>query len=253
MLNYRYLLSLLAAFVLVGCSYRYYAEELQPLSETEQGENKTVADDGTVTYTQARLEIGLRPMTDEELNRQFSAYSSEGAQSRNPYTFGDSEYFRTGDTPKRWTVFRLKVSNYEYPKVYLDPKQVYITTGNGRKYYALTREQLSIYYRRYARGGSGGESPGIPGNGFNVWKERDSILRRTMYPDEQIFSAQENEGFLVFEPLAHDVDVLTVNIDGIVVRFDYKGDPVETADIQMRFQREVGRVYPDGRKVASGS
>lgn len=250
--NYRHMLSLLAIVALVGCSYRYYAGDLQPMSEAEQGEDKTVADDGTVTYKQARLEIGLRPMTDEELNRQFSAYSSEGAQSRNPYTFGNSTYFRTGDTPKRWTVFRLSVSNYEYPKVYLDPKKIYITTTNGRKYYALTRDQLSIYYRRYARGGAGGDTPGIPGNEFNVWKERDGILRRTMYPDEQIFSAQENDGFIVFEPLAPDVDVLTVNIDGVVVRFDYKGDPVETTDVLMRFQREVGRVYPDGRKVVSG-
>jgi hypothetical protein len=253
MLKYRYALSLLVVVVLMGCSYRYYAGDLQPMSEAEQGENKTVADDGTVTYKQARLEIGLRPMTDEELNRQFSAYSSEGAESRNPYTFGNSEYFRTGDTPKRWTVFRLNVSNYEYPKVYLDPKKIYITTTNGRKYYALTRDQLSIYYRRYARGGAGGETPGIPGNAFSVWKERDGILRRTMYPDEQIFSAQENDGFIVFEPLAPDVEVLTVNIDGVVVRFDYKGDPVETADVLMRFRREVGRVYPDGSKVAAGS
>ena len=37
---------------LTGCSYRYYAEDLQPLSEVEQGENKEVADDGSVTYNQ---------------------------------------------------------------------------------------------------------------------------------------------------------------------------------------------------------
>ena len=36
--------------VSVGCSYRYYAGDLQPLSESQQGENKEVADDGTVTY-----------------------------------------------------------------------------------------------------------------------------------------------------------------------------------------------------------
>jgi len=57
----------------VGCSYRYYAGELQPLSESQQGENREVADDGTVTYKQARLSISLRPMSDEEVNRQFNA------------------------------------------------------------------------------------------------------------------------------------------------------------------------------------
>jgi hypothetical protein len=252
MLKFRYLLSLLAIIALVGCSYRYYAGDLKPLDEAEQGENKTVADDGTVTYKQARLEIGLRAMTDEELNRQFSSYSSEGAQSRNPYTFGNSTYFRTGDTPRRWTVFRLSISNYEYPKVYLDPQKIYMTASNGRKYYALTYKQLSIYYRRYARGGEGGQSSGIPGNAFGVWKERNGLLRRTMYQDEQIFSAQETDGYIVFEPLAPDVKVLTVHLEDVVVRFDYKGDPVETTDVSMRFQREVGRVYPDGRKVATG-
>ncbi len=249
----KYFSPLLLALVLVsGCSYRYYAEDIKPMSEAEQGENKTVADDGTVTFTQARLEIGLRPMTDAELNRQYSAYSSQGADSQNPYTFGNSTYFRTGDTSQRFTVFKLHVSNYEYPKVYIDPTKIYITTANGRKYYSLQREQLSIYYRRYVGGGTGGNAPGVPGNAFKVWKERDGILRRSMFANEQIFSAQENEGYLVFKPLALDVDQMTVHIPDVVVRFDYKGDPLETTDVAMRFEREIGRVYPDGRKVAVG-
>jgi len=246
-------ISLLCTLLLFsGCSHRYYAEDLKPVSEAEQGENKTVADDGTVAYKQARLEISLRPMTDEELNRQFSAYSSEGADSRNPYTFGNSTYFRTGETPQRFTVFRAFVSNYEYPKVYLDPTQVYITTSNGRKYYALTREQISIYYRRYVQGGTGGNAPGVSGNAHSVWKERDGIMRRSMYVNEQVFSAQESEGFLVFEPLAPDVDELTVHIPDVIVRYDYKGDPLERVDVEMSFERKIGRVYPDGSKVATG-
>ncbi len=247
-------ISLLCTLLLFsGCSHRYYAEDLKPVSEAEQGENKTVADDGTVAYKQARLEISLRPMTDEELNRQFSAYSSEGADSRNPYTFGNSTYFRTGETPQRFTVFRVFVSNYEYPKVYLDPTQVYITTSNGRKYYALTREQISIYYRRYVQGGTGGNAPGVSGNAHSVWKERDGIMRRSMFVNEQVFSAQESEGFLVFEPLAPDVDELTVHIPDVIVRYDYKGDPVEDVDVEMSFKRKIGRVYPDGSKVATGN
>jgi len=247
-------ISLLCTLLLFsGCSHRYYAEDLKPVSEAEQGENKTVADDGTVAYKQARFEISLRPMTDEELNRQFSAYSSEGADSRNPYTFGNSTYFRTGETPQRFTVFRAFVSNYEYPKVYLDPTQVYITTSNGRKYYALTREQISIYYRRYVQGGTGGNAPGVSGNAHSVWKERDGIMRRSMYVNEQVFSAQESEGFLVFEPLAPDVDELTVHIPDVIVRYDYKGDPLERVDVEMSFERKIGRVYPDGSKVATGN
>ena len=242
---------LLVGLLFSSCSYRYYAEDLKPMSEDEQGANKTVADDGTVSYTQARLEISLRPMTDAELNRQFSAYSNEGPNSQNPYTFGNSTYFRTGDTPQRFTVFRMYVSNYEYPKVYLDPKKVYITTPNGRKYYALRFEQLSIYYRRYVGSGVGGNAPGMPGNAMFTWKEREGILRRTMFPDEEVFSAQENEGYIVFKPLASDVEELTVHIPDVVVRFDYKGDPIEYVDVEMYFEREIGRIYPDGRKVAT--
>ena len=242
---------LLVGLLFPGCSYRYYAEDLKPMSEAEQGANKTVADDGTVSYRQARLEISVRPMTDEELNRQFSAYSNEGPDSRNPYTFGNSTYFRTGDTPQRFTVFRMYVSNYEYPKVYLDPKKVYITTSNGRKYYALRREQLSIYYRRYVGSGTGGSEPGTPGNARYIWQERDGILNRTMFPDEEVFSAQTNEGYLVFKPLAPDVNELTVHIPDVVVRFDYKGDPIEDVDVETHFEREVGRIYPDGRRVAT--
>lgn len=247
------LFSLLWALLLfASCSYRYYAEDLKPVSEAEQGANKTVADDGTVSYKQARLEVSVRPMTDVELNRQFSSYSNEGPDSRNPYTFGNSTYFRTGDTPQRFTVFRVFLSNYEYPKVYLDPKKVYITTPNGRKYYALTRDQLSIYYRRYVRGGSGGNAPGVSGIAHSVWKERDGILRRSMFVDEQVFSAQESQGFLVFKPLAPDVDALTVHIPDVIVRYDYKGDPIEDIDVEMRFERKIGRIYPDGSKVATG-
>ena len=242
---------LLVGLLFPGCSYRYYAEYLKPVSEAEQGANKRVADDGTVSYSQARLEISVRPMTDEELNRQFSAYSKEGPDSRNPYTFGNSTYFRTGDTPQRFTVFRMYLSNYEYPKVYLDPKKVYITTSNGRKYYALRQEQISRYYRSYIGGGIGGGAPGMPGNSRYVWQERVGILRRTMFPDEEVFSAQESEGFFVFKPLAPDVDELTVHIPDVVVRFDYKGDPIEDVDVAMHFEREIGRIYPDGSKVAT--
>lgn len=231
-----------------GCAYRYYASDLEPQPETEQGKGRSVADDGTVTYSQGRLDISLRPMTDEELNRQFSANSDDGPRSTNPYTFGTSKYFRTDETPRRFTVFKLSVRNYEFPKVYIDPTQIFLTSENGRKYYVLTFPQLNVYHRRYARGGqSGAADGGVPGNDYQDWKTRVNILQRTLYPDEQVFSAQEVEGYLVFEPLAPDVERLTVHIPDVIVRFDYKGDPSESIDVTMNFQREIGRRYPDGR------
>jgi len=217
---------------------------------SEQGANKTVADDGTVSFKKDRLEIGLRPMTDVELNRRFSSYEEAyGGGSPNPYTFGGSTVFRTGETPQRFTVFLASLSNYQYPKVYLDPSRVYITTSNGRKYYALNFEQLSTYYRRYIRGGTGGNDPGVSGNAHYLLKEREGILKATMFVDEVVFSAQELEGYLVFEPIAPDVNELTVHIPDVVVRYDYKGDPIENLDVEIHFEREIGRIYPDGSKI----
>ncbi len=229
-----------------SCAYRYYADDLKPLGEAQQGAGKAVADDGTVTFTQGRLEIGLRPMKDEELNRQFGA--TGGAQSTNPYTFANSTVFRTNETPRRFTVFKIRVENYEYPKVFLDPTTMYITTQNGRKYYALTREQLDVYFRAYMGGGDGGDSPGAPGITYGVWKERDAQLRRTLFPIQQVFSAQEAQGYVVFEPLAADVTELTLHAPGVVIRFDYKGDPAERIDVNAKFGRQTGKIWPDGRK-----
>ena len=253
MLNSRNLLALLLAAVLssAGCAYRYYATPLKPLGEDKQGTSHSVADDGSVTFTQGRLEVSLRPMTDEELNRQFSAMSHGGARSTNPYTFGDSKVFRTDETPQRFTVFRLKVQNYEFPKVFIDPAKVYLTTSNGRKYYALTYAQLRVYYRRYMLGGAETNTEyWVPGNENEEQNDRETTLNRTLFPAEQIFSAQEKEGYIVFQPLAADVEELTVHIPDMVVRFDFKGDPSEFIDVTAQFGREIGRQYPDGRKMA---
>jgi hypothetical protein len=253
MVTSRFLPALLLAAALGGCAYRYYATPLKPLGEEQQGASHKVADDGTVTFTQGRLEVSLRPMTDEELNRQFSTMSRDGARSTNPYTFGDSKVFRTDETPQRFTVFRLKVENYEYPKVFIEPAKLYLTTSNGRKYYALTLAQLRVYFRRYLMGGAESfTEKWVSGNFDKEHNDRETTLNRTLFPAEQIFSAQEKEGYIVFQPLAPDVEQLTVHIPDMVVRFDFKGDPSEYIDVTARFEREIGRQYPDGRRVAMG-
>lgn len=222
-----------------GCAYRPWAGDLKPLEESQQPvQGVAVEDDGTVIFAKGRLEISLRPLTDEELNRQFSASSHSGPRSTNPYTFGNSQYYRTGETPRRFTVFRLAVKNYEYPKVRL-AGEVVLESRNGRKYYALNLEQLGVYYRSYAIG--------YRGNEYLEYKERRSLLQRTMFPQEDIFSGQESEGFVVFEPLADDVEDIIVTIEDIVIRFDYRGSPVESLEASYRFRRDIGRVYPDGR------
>ena len=126
-----------------------------------------------------------------------------------------------------------------------------VEEGPSRKYYALTLDQLIVYYRRYQGGGHGGSEPGIPGIARYDFNERRSSLLRTLYPDEVIFSAQEKEGYVVFEPLAPDVSAVTVQVSDVVIRFDYRSDPIETIDVSARFRRDIGRVYPDGNVVVS--
>jgi len=203
----------------------------------------TVADDGTVTFFQGRLEIALRPVTDEELNRQFAAYSTAGPHSTNPYTYGNSRVGKLRETPRRFTVFTLSVKNYEFPKVLLNGDLV-LESGNSRKYYGLSRDQLDVYYRAYA--------VGYRGIDHKEYGDRRDVLNRTMFPFyEAIFSGQEAQGYVVFHPLADDVSSITVKVTDVVTRFDYGGAPVESLDAEFRFRRDVGRIYPDGSVVLS--
>ena len=228
-----------------GYGYYYYAGPLKPVGESEQVIGMTVYDDGTVTFTKERLEVSLRPMTDEELNRQFASASKGGPKATNPYTYGDSKYRDLGITPQRFTVFRLKVKNYTYPKVLLDPTKMIIVADNGREYWALSFDQLTLYYRAYA--------VAYAGNEYDRYEARKDILKQTLYPGDPIFSGQEQEGYVVFPALHPDVDKITVWVKDMVLRFDYKGEPIETLDIPFRFKRDIGKMYPDGRIELAGS
>ena len=53
-----------------------------------------VLDDGTVTFALNRLEVSVRPMTDEELNRQYPTQSNNASGPgdevpSNPFTNGN--------------------------------------------------------------------------------------------------------------------------------------------------------------------
>ncbi len=224
----------------LGCGYSYYAEPLQPLGS--QAPHLEVQDDGGVHFTQGRLEVRVRPMTEDELNRRFQSASVQGVHSTNPYTYGNAERPEQ-ESEDRFTVFLLSVKNYEYPKVLVDPMKIALYADNGREYWSLDLLQLANYYRAYAQG--------YRGNEHARFRERQDLLNRTMFPKEMIFSGQELEGFLVFRSLHSDVSNLTLTIHGAVTRFDYRDEPVEKVDISYRFGREVGRLYPGGRRLPS--
>lgn len=224
------------AIVGTGCGYHYYVEPLQPVESKSAAMN--VADDGSVIFTQDRLEVRLKPMTDEELNRQFAADAQGGVKSTNPYTFGDTEFWEGEKDRMRFTVFRLSVKNYSYPKVKIDPAKVVLRAANKREYWSLGLQQMDTYYRGYAIG--------YRGNEYARYQARMDLLRRTLFKNEEVFSGQETEGFIVFPVLHNDVQQIKVVVHDLVLRFDFRNEPVETIDVGYEFSRNIGRVYRDG-------
>lgn len=232
---------LAAALLLSGCSYhfgyRHFAGPILPLPQ--QGDSLQVGDDRSITFSLDRLEITLRPTTPEMLNRQFSAYSTGRSgfyqdpafSSTNPYTYGNWLPLGEGRAPARFTVFYLRVKNYAFPKVKIDPAKIYLAATNGRRYPALSLSALVEYYWPYA--------VAYTGKTYQYFQERRDILRRSLFRDEMIFSGQEKDGYVVFRPLDLDVEEFTVWIEDIALRFDYRDEPVETIDVAYHFRREV--------------
>lgn len=235
------LLGVATALVLAGCGYYHYAGPLRP--QVQQQEAMAVADDGSVTFVRDRLELRLKPMQDEELNRLFAAHSGAGMQSTNPYTFGDAKFWEEPRERARFTVFRLSVKNYAYPKVKIDPTRIALKADNRREYWSLSLQQLDTYYRAYALG--------YRGNEYSRYQERMDLLRRTMFKSDEIFSGQEMEGFVVFPALHPDVRQVRVVIRDVVLRFDFRNEPVETIALEYGFSRDTGKKYQDGRLVVT--
>ena len=217
-----------------SCAYRLVPGALLPLDEAAQGAGVIVEDDGTVTQHLDRLRVGLRPLTDEELNRQFGAVSALGTESTNPYTYGNWVPEGAASTPRRFAVFLLSVDNYEYPKVLIDPLKVEVRTQNGRIYESLSFEILREHYYPYNVAYAG-----LDGARF---RERVDRLKRTMYPRaDPIFAGQSREGFLVFPRLHDDVLSVSIEVSDVVLRFDYRGEATETRDLVYHFERDVQR------------
>ena len=218
-----------------SCGYYHYAGPLKPLDE--QGVALAVADDGSVTFTQDRFEVRLRYVTDRELNRQFAAHSTAGPKSTNPFTYGNTE-FEAAEQGSRFTVFHLAVKNYTYPKVRIAPSRIELRAANRREYWTLGLQQLDTYFRAYALG--------YRGNEYARYQQRLDLLRRTLFKNEEVFSGQEKDGFLVFPALHPDVRKIEVVVHDAVLRFDFRNEPVETRSIAYKFERDTGRVYRDG-------
>lgn len=220
---------------LAGClsqvGMRHFAAPAAPAAQ--QGEGMTLQDDGSIVFTKDRLEISVRVLEDEYLNRQFAASSAQGMHSTNPYTYGDWKPWGQTWTPPRFTVLLVKIKNYSYPKVLLEPDKIYITTGNQRIYRILDKGLLDDYFSPYLRSYSGQE--------YRRYKEMMDRLVRTIYQPDYVFSGQEATGYVVLPVLHSDVEDFVVHVPKVGVRFDYRSAPLEQLDLNYHFKREVYR------------
>lgn len=224
----------------IRLGYQHFAGPILPVSGATEAKEYVVGDDRSITYLRDRLEVALLPLTAEALNRQFSNESATPkgfrqpnpyATARNPYTYGDWKPPGEEQAPERFTVFLLKVKNYAYPKVRIDPADISIIAPNGRRYQALSLSALVEYYWPYA--------VAYAGNSRSNFTGRRDLLRRTLFNNDFVFSGQEKEGYIVFPILDRDVEEFEVRVKDMLLRFDYKGEPVEKIDIPYHFRREV--------------
>jgi len=247
-------LLLLALIALVACGikpgYRHFTGPVVPTKITAT--DYVIGDDRSITFVKDRLEVTILPMSPEALNRQFAGISKapEGfilpnpyTIANNPYTYGDWTPPGEDSAPTRFTVFLVKVKNYAYPKVHLNPANIELVAPNGRHYPSLSLLSLTEYYWPYA--------VAYGGNSRKNFKERRDVLQRTMFTDDMIFSGQEQEGYLVFPILHDDVTDLRLVLEDVVIRFDYLGEPSESLKLAYAFDRQTGRLYADGSRVVT--
>ncbi len=235
----------LALALLAGCGYYQIPGRFQPLEAEAQktttaGAQMEVRDDGSVNFILNRLEVSVRPMLDEELNRQFPALSADGKGPAdevptNAFTFGDWKDPKTGQSPARFSVFKVSVKNYEYPKVKFDPLKTVVHAGNGRVYYPWGRYDFEEYFRRFPQA--------FNGLGYQRLAERRAMIKRSQYPeDEFCFSGQTTEGYILFPVIHNDVTEVTVEIPQVGIRYNFRDEPIEQMDLSFSFKRDMRKV-----------
>ncbi|MBI2503792.1 MAG: hypothetical protein HYW07_11245 [Candidatus Latescibacteria bacterium] len=235
----------LALALLAGCGYYQIPGRFQPLQvEAQQsataGSRMEVYDDGSVNFILNRLEVSVRPMLDEELNRQFPALSTDGKGpadelATNAFTFGEWKDPRSGQPPQRFSIFKISVKNYEYPKVKFDPLKTLIHASNGRVYYPWGRYDFEEYFRRFPQA--------FNGLGYQRLAERRAMVKRSQYPeDEFCFSGQTTEGYVLFPVIHSDVTEITFELPYLGIRYNFRDEAVEQVNLNFRFKRDLRKV-----------
>ena len=231
--------------IAVGCGHFLIPTAFRPVGSGDQirhseGTSMEVSDDGTIAWVQGRLEISVRAMTDAELNRQFPTFSEDGdgpsfELPTNVFTYGDWEDPRSKTSPSRFSVFKIAVKNYEYPKVKFDALTPFIEASNGRVYFPWGQYDFEEFFRRFPLA--------YNGLGYLRFRERLSLLKLGLYPDNDFcFSGQEFEGYIVFDKMHDDVEDIIFRIPTVGIRYDYRDEPLETVALAYKFERDLIKV-----------
>jgi len=231
--------------IAVGCGHFLIPTAFRPVGSGDQirhseGTSMEVSDDGTIAWVQGRLEIPVRAMTDAELNRQFPTFSEDGdgpsfELPTNVFTYGDWEDPRSKTSPSRFSVFKIAVKNYEYPKVKFDALTPFIEASNGRVYFPWGQYDFEEFFRRFPLA--------YNGLGYLRFRERLSLLKLGLYPDNDFcFSGQEFEGYIVFDKMHDDVEDIIFRIPTVGIRYDYRDEPLETVALAYKFERDLIKV-----------
>ena len=221
-----------------------YETRLTPIVQQDE-EARLTREDGSVTFALEGLRIRVEPMIDEALDREFPDDSNKGFFSTNPYTYGDWIDPLLGYTPNRFTVFRVTVINDIYAKVLLDPLKPVLRTDRGEVMHSYGIPSFSPHqsFERYYRA-----IRGQSGNEFYRFDLRMGNVRSKAYlEDVRVFKGESYAGFLAFDSLSEDVAQVQLELKEFVLKFDASGQPIETIDIVLDFDRHIGK----SRKMAT--
>lgn len=241
----------LAVLALVACSVTlpkvHYNSSLAASAEAP-ADGIELSEAGA-TYAIEGLRVNVEPLSEAQLNALFPSDSERGRFSTNPYTYGNWVDPLLGYTPIRFTVFRVTVINDIYAKVLLDPLKATLQTDRGEilHSYGIPSWAPHKSFERYYRA-----LRGQSGNEFYRFDLRMGNVRSTAYlEDQRVFKGESYGGLIAFDSLAEDVEQVRLVLGDFVLRFDASGQPLESVDITMDFDRtlEVG----GGEQMAAGA
>ena len=164
-----------------------------------------------------------------------------GRQSTNPYTFGRRRVGGGKPERERFTVFHVQVTNSGHARVLVDAAHMTLRTPDGQKLPPLGLEQLQAYYRAYVTG--------YQGNAYARYQQRIDLLQRTLYENEAVYQGEPAEGHVVFPALPSHVRQVTLAMENVEMGHGDRGEPATAIEIGFQFQRDIGRLYDDGRVV----